>query len=145
MRKGQSWVWAPRSELDPATERNEVWINPRLPSVGQQELQPLRVEISVLECFQHAFDQLERFFAGDSVLAAVVRRHDTCRFLIYSGISDAVAYDRCRDVRHALRATSFGYSIARDPTWESLAGLDDDTLPATGTPCVDSGVPSGER
>jgi hypothetical protein len=147
MKSTTSWTWAPRAELDPATERNAVWINPHLPSNQEQARQPLRLEVSVLESFQQAYDQLERFFSRDSVLAAVVRRHDTCRFLIYSAISDVAAYDRCRDVRNALRITTFGYSIATEPTWASLAAFDDDTLPATGTPWLDGETagPSDDR
>lgn len=143
MKRSNTWAWASRAELDPAIECNEVWINPHLPSPERQSLQPLRVEISVLECFPRAFDQIKRFFATDSVLAAIVRRYDTCHFLIYTSIADVSAYDRCRDVRDALGVTSFGYSIATDATWASLVGLDDDTLPASGTPWVALGAAGG--
>ncbi|MGH7297655.1 MAG: hypothetical protein ACRELB_22145, partial [Polyangiaceae bacterium] len=50
----KSWSWASRAELDPALDRNELWVNPRLPPREGRWRQPLRVEVSVLESFADA-------------------------------------------------------------------------------------------
>jgi hypothetical protein len=141
----RTWAWAASADLDPGVERNEVWTNPELPPGEARARRPLRVEISVVEHYQQTLNQIEIAFFGDSMLAAIMRRYDTCRFLVYSAASDTVAYERCRDIRDALRLTSMGCSVGLDPGWSSLDDLSDDTLPATEQPVGGSPGPGAGR
>jgi hypothetical protein len=118
-----SWAWTSRADLDPAAERTDVWVNPRLPPAVVRAEHPLRVEISVIEDFAQALRYLEHFFARDSVLVAVVRLDDECRFLMYTSLSEPAAYERWRELRETFRPTSIGWSVAMEPGWGALVAL----------------------
>lgn len=118
-----SWTWTSRADLDPLTECDEVWVNPRLPPASIRAEHPLRVEISVIEDFAEALRHLEHFFARDSALVAIVRHDDVCRFLMYTSLSEPAAYERWRELRETFRPTSIGWSVAIEPAWDALLAL----------------------
>ena len=118
-----SWDWTSQADLDPTSERNDVWTNPHLPALDLRALQPLRVEISVLEDFAEALHHVKDFFAGESLLVAIVRVDSACRFLMYSHLDRPVAYERCRELREAFRPTSIGWTICSEPAWTALTTL----------------------
>ncbi len=118
-----SWAWASRADLGQAVDRDDVWTNPQLPTLGLRPAHPLRVEISVFEHFPQALRYLEHSFARTSMLVAIERVDNVCRFLIYTSFSAAIAYERCRQLRETLRPTSIGWCFGTEPDWGTLMAL----------------------
>ena len=118
-----SWAWARRLHLAHAVEGDRLWTNPQLPSPDLRPIHPVRVEVSVFEDFPQALRYLKHFFARTSVLVAIGRVDNVCRFLIYTSLSAALACERCRQLRETLRPTSIGWSFGIEPGWGALHAL----------------------
>jgi hypothetical protein len=130
MRTRERWQLA-KSGVVLEREANGVaellWIHPRLPPERDRAPYPLRVEIlswfADLAATNEALRVVGDFFGRDSVLAAISRRDDSTRFLLYTAASDPVVQERYLGVRAVLRPTAIGLRAAREPAWESLAAI----------------------
>jgi hypothetical protein len=56
-------------------------------------------------------------------VAAISRRDDSTRLLLYTATWEAVVRERCLAVRAILRPTAMGLRVAEEPIWDSLDGV----------------------
>jgi hypothetical protein len=62
-------------------------------------------------------------FGNDSVLAAVRRRDEASRVLLYTSGREWVVHERYRAVRSRLRPMAMGLRLAHGPAWDALEQL----------------------
>src|SRR5262249_54895375 len=88
---------------------------------------PLRVEILCwfedVAAVNAGLRVVGDFFGRDSVLAAISRRDDSTRLLLYTATWESVGQERYLAVRAILRPTAIALRAAREPAWESLAAI----------------------
>lgn len=126
----RSWTWSEGGVVVERTvegSEERIWVNPSLPSDGQRA--PFRTRVEIL-CW---FDDVEAMNAGlqimrayfwvDTVLAAIRRRDDATRCILYSRAGECAVHERYFAIRARLRPTAIGLSVALEPGWESLAEI----------------------
>lgn len=135
MRNRHVWRWgAPGAVLERPMDdeyggSEVVWINARLPPAVARARYGLRVEILCWfddgAALNAGLEVLHDYFHADSFLAAVRRRDNATKVLLYTAASEAFVDDRYLGFRAVIRPTVVGLRVALEPTWASLTELED--------------------
>ena len=102
-----------------------LWMNPELPLPDRWAAFPLRVELlcwfANLDKTNAGLAVLHAYFRADSVLAAIWRRDDSTRILVYTAAREPIVQERYLGVRAVLRPTAIGLRVEADLAWDALA------------------------
>jgi hypothetical protein len=130
MRRSPPWHLAKSgvvSQTDTEDTSELLWISPQLPPPHERASRPLCVEIFCwfedLMKLNAGLHVIGDFFRHDSELAAISRRDDSTRILLYTATWESVVQERCLAVRTVLRPTAMGHRAANEPAWDSLEAL----------------------